>query len=49
MRCYICNREDDLISRDKVTGEFGPCLVCLAVIEECLDDFQDEEKEANAI
>lgn len=45
MHCYICDKQDDLIQFDKATQEFGPCSVCLAVIQDCLDDFKDDEVE----
>jgi hypothetical protein len=44
MHCYICDKQDDGIQFDKVTQEYGPCLVCLAIIQDCLDDFKDDEK-----
>jgi hypothetical protein len=39
MHCYICDKQDDLIQFDKATQEYGPCSVCMAVIQDCLDDF----------
>lgn len=47
MHCAICDKEDDKISYDKLTGEFSPCGECQAVIDECLAefDFEDEDEE----
>jgi len=45
-RCYICNREDDLITYDKARKEYGPCTVCQAIIQEALDEFKEEEPSA---
>jgi hypothetical protein len=39
MRCYICNREDDLITWDRRHQDFGPCMVCEAIIQETLEEF----------
>ena len=41
MRCYICDREDDLIVFDKGHQEFGPCTVCQAIIQETLEEFDE--------
>lgn len=41
MHCPICDREDDSIAYDKKTGTFGDCRVCQAVIDECLDEFEE--------
>lgn len=41
MKCFICNREDDLISFDRVYGDYGPCTTCAAVIQDCLDGYED--------
>ena len=43
MRCYICNREDDVITYDKIHKEYGPCVVCQAAIEEVLMDYHTKE------
>lgn len=42
MRCYICNREDDLISFDHRDDKPGPCRVCLEVIYDTLDSFGND-------
>lgn len=43
MHCYICDREDDLITFDKVQGKYSPCTVCQAIIEETLEEFEDND------
>jgi hypothetical protein len=43
MHCHICDREDDLISFDKVTKTFSPCTVCQIAIDECLEGFEEPE------
>jgi hypothetical protein len=45
MRCHICNKEDDLITFDKKTGEFSPCGECEAVIQDCIDGYEIEDPE----
>ena len=47
MHCYICDKQDDLIQYNKVQQEYGPCPVCMAIIQDCLDDFADPEEEAD--
>lgn len=42
MRCYICDREDDLITYDEHYGCFNPCKQCEDVIADCLADFEEE-------
>lgn len=42
MHCAICDREDDLITFDKVRGVFSDCIVCQAIIEETLAEFGEE-------
>lgn len=42
MRCYICDRNDDLIHYDRVHQEYGPCTVCQAIIQETLEEFETE-------
>lgn len=44
MHCPICDRDDSLISFNKVTGKFSDCTTCQAIIAECLDEFEDEEE-----
>lgn len=44
MKCYICDRDDDLISFDREHVEFSPCVVCQAAIAECLEEFENEEE-----
>lgn len=39
MRCAICDKDDDLITFDKVAGVFSPCGECQASIQECLDGY----------
>lgn len=39
MRCPICDKEDDLIVFNKITGSFGPCRVCEEIIAECLSEY----------
>lgn len=41
MHCYICDREDDLISYHKVHKEYSPCLVCQAIIDDCIAGYDD--------
>lgn len=41
MHCYICDREDDLITFDHDTAQYGPCTVCKEVITECLESFDE--------
>jgi len=48
MHCYICDREDDLITYDKVRGEFGPCTTCQAIIEETLQEFEEIDTEGQS-
>lgn len=43
MKCPICDREDDLIAFNKVTGKFGDCVVCQAIVEETLEEFDWED------
>ncbi len=45
MHCYICDREDDLISIEPRTQLSGPCTVCQAIIMECLEGYPDDGKE----
>lgn len=45
MRCYICDRNDGLITFDKVEQAYGPCTVCQAAIDECLEQFEDVEED----
>lgn len=44
MKCYICDRDDDLINFDWDQQEFGPCTVCQAIIEETLEDFEEPDE-----
>lgn len=46
MHCAICDREDDLITFDKVRGVFSDCTACQAVIEETLAEFEEPEIES---
>jgi hypothetical protein len=46
VRCYICDRDDDLITFDKITQSYSPCTVCQEVINECLETFEEEELDA---
>jgi hypothetical protein len=43
MHCYICDKQDDQIQFDRATQSFGPCPVCLAIIAECVADFEEPE------
>lgn len=43
MRCYICNRSDDLIVIEQHTQQTGPCTVCQQAINECLEEYEDIE------
>lgn len=43
MHCFICDREDDLITFDKLTQSFSPCTDCQEAITECLEDFEEED------
>lgn len=45
MKCYICDREDDLIGFDYATESYNPCSTCLAVIADCLGDFEEDEED----
>ncbi len=45
MRCPICDREDDTITFDKVTGKFGDCSVCQEAIDECLEEYDQDDDE----
>ncbi len=49
MRCYICDRDDDLINFDKVRGEFGPCTVCQAIIEQTLEEFDEPDESQSSV
>lgn len=49
MRCFICDREDDLISFDKVEGKFSPCGDCQRAIEECLDGYDHADAVLEAL
>lgn len=42
IRCYICDREDDLITYDKVRKEFVPCAVCQSIIEETIEEYDKD-------
>jgi cytidine deaminase len=44
MKCFICDREDDLISYDKTYHEFTPCSVCQAIINETLEEWEDVDE-----
>lgn len=44
MHCYICDREDGLITFDKDLGEYSPCTVCQAFIAEILEDFEEPDE-----
>lgn len=44
MHCPICDRDDSAIAFNKVTGKFGDCTVCDAIVEECLGEFEDPEE-----
>jgi hypothetical protein len=46
MKCYICDREDDLIIYDKIAGGYSPCTTCQEAINECLEAFEEEESDA---
>lgn len=41
MHCAICDREDDLISMDKRTDTFSDCTVCQAIIQDCIEGYQE--------
>lgn len=43
MHCAICDREDDLITFDRVRGVFSDCTVCQAIIDETLAEFVSED------
>lgn len=43
MHCYICDREDDLIIIEPQTQLSGPCTVCQAAINECLEEYDQED------
>lgn len=45
MHCLICDKEDDIISYDKLTGEFSPCGECQEAIDDCLDGYEPLEGE----
>lgn len=45
LHCQICDKEDNSISYDRVTGEFTPCLECQEAIQECLAEFDNLEEE----
>ena len=45
MKCFICDRSDDLITYDKVRQEYGPCTVCQAIIQETIEGYGDPEFE----
>lgn len=45
MKCAICDREDALITYDKVTKKFGDCTVCQAIIDETLEYFDEDEED----
>ena len=40
MHCHICDREDDLISYDKLSQEFSCCTTCQAVIDDCIAGYE---------
>jgi hypothetical protein len=46
MRCYICDREDELIVYDTDKHSFTPCVVCQEAIEEALDDYESINTES---
>jgi hypothetical protein len=45
MHCPICDREDETISFDKKTGKFTDCQVCQAVIDDCLEEFEEPDEQ----
>lgn len=47
MHCYICDKDDSLISFDKEHGEYSPCSTCQAIIEETLQEFEEVDTEGN--
>jgi hypothetical protein len=49
MRCYICDKDDDLIYFDKVLGEYSPCTVCQAIIEETLEEFEEPYEDFTSV
>ena len=44
MHCYICDREDDLISFNKKDKTFDPCNVCQAIIDDCIAGYEVKEE-----
>lgn len=48
MHCYICDREDDLITFNYDRGEYGPCTTCQTIIEETLAEFEEPETESQS-
>ena len=44
MHCAICDKESDLITFNLVTHEFSDCPTCLAIIADCLGDFEEDEE-----
>lgn len=44
MRCYICDRIDDLISYEKLTHEYTPCVVCQAIIQQTIEEYDTEDQ-----
>lgn len=49
MHCAICDREDDMITFDKLTGKYSDCLVCQAVIAEALEDFEETDESESPV
>lgn len=49
MRCVICDKDDDLITFDKVAGKFCPCGECQTAIEECLDGYDHADATLSAL
>lgn len=48
VHCHICDKEDDSIPYDKLTGEFGPCGECQYAIDDCLAEFDIEEEDVHS-
>lgn len=44
MKCYICDREDDLISFDRAYETFNPCHTCQEVIDDCIAGYGTEDE-----
>lgn len=44
MKCYICNKEDDLINFNHRYEAYDPCHTCQEVIDDCIAGYGAEDE-----